>query len=288
MIGDCVAMPDENQTRGQEIDRCRATIAQLRRELARTSAAAAAKSALLAELGHELRTPLSTIIGFAELMQAQQSGRSGRSGDRADRNYLEDIIFCGRHLLGIIEATLEIARCEAGPVELREEPVAVGEVVDETFRLISPLAERGGVALLRRPETSVLPLLYCDRLRLRQILLNIVSNAVKFTGTGGRVEISADLADGLALVVSDTGIGVEPMPAALSGDGQTGADGPPPRPGAGLGLMLAEALTEQHGGSLTLRSAPALGTVARIAFPATRVMGSGNRAGAAPPAPPPA
>ena len=270
-------MPDENQSRGPEIDRCRATIDQLRRELAQTSAEAAAKSALLAELGHELRTPLSAIIGFAELMQSQSSGPVG---NRTYRNYIEDIIFCGRHLLGVVEATVEITRCEAGHVELKEEPVAVGEVVAETFRLISPLAERGGVALFWRPGTGRLPKLYCDRLRLRQILLNIVSNAVKFTERGGRVEISADLADGLALVVVDTGIGIEHIPPALSGLDHAGPDRPLQRPGAGLGLMLAKALIEQHGGGLSFQSTPLVGTAVRISFPAERV-GPGNRAGAA-------
>ena len=274
-------MPDDNESRGQEIGRCRATIDQLRRELAEASAAAAAKSALLAELGHELRTPLGAIIGFAELMQSRSSGPIG---NRSSRNYLEDIIFCGRHLLGVVEATVEITRSDAGQVELTEEPVAVGEVVDETFRLISPMAEQGGVAILWRPGPGALPPLYCDRLRLRQILLNLVSNAVKFTGTGGMVEVSAELADGLALVVKDTGVGVEHMPAALSGEGQTGSAGPPHRPGAGLGLMLAKALIERHGGRLLWRSTPNVGTTVRIWFPAARVGGSGNRADAVPPA----
>ncbi len=268
-------MPDENESCGQEIDRRSVTIDELRRELAQASASAAAKSALLAELGHELRTPLSAIIGFAELMQSQSSGPIG---NRIYRNYLENIIFCGRHLLGVVEATVEITRSEAGQVKLKEEPVAVGEVVDETFRLISPLAERGGVALLWHPGSVALPALYCDRLRLRQVLLNLVSNAVKFTGSGGTVEVSADLADGLALVVSDTGIGIEHAPAALSGLAQAGPDGPPPRPGAGLGLMLAKALVEQHGGALSWRSTPSVGAAVRIAFPAER-LGLGDRAG---------
>ncbi len=275
-------MPDENQNRGPEIDRCRATIDQLRRDLAQTSAEAAAKSALLAELGHELRTPLSAIIGFAELMQSQLSGPIG---NRAYRNYIDDIIFCGRHLLGVVEATVEITRSDAGHVQLKEEAVAVGEIVDETFRLIAPLAARGGVALLWRPGSGALPALYCDRLRLRQILLNIVSNAVKFTGTGGRVEVGADLAQGLALIVKDTGAGIEQVPAALSGVAPEGRYGPLPRPNAGLGLMLAKALIEQHGGSLSLRSTPGVGTAVRIAFPAERV-GPGNRAGAGETAPP--
>ena len=273
-------MPDENESRAQEIARCGATINQLRRELAQASNAAAAKSALLAELGHELRTPLSAIIGFAELMQSHSSGPIG---NRTYRNYLENIIFCGRHLLGVVEATVEITRSEAGQVKLTEEPVVVGEVVDETFRLISPLAERGGVALLWQPGPGALPALYCDRLRLRQILLNLVSNAVKFTGSGGVVEVSTDLTDGLALIVSDTGVGIEQIPAALSGLAHEGSS-ESPHP-AGLGLMLAKALIEQHGGSLSLRSTPRVGTAVRISFPQERI-GSGNPAAGAKAIPP--
>jgi signal transduction histidine kinase len=267
-------MPNENVTCGLEIARCRATIDQLRRELARTSAEAAAKSALLAELGHELRTPLSAIIGFAELMQ---SGSFGPVGNQTYCRYIEDIIFCGRHLLGIVNATLDITRHGVDAAELNEEPVAVAEVVDETFRLISPMAEQGGVAMLWRPGPGALPALYCDRLRLRQILLNLVSNAVKFTGSGGTVEISADLTDGLALVVSDTGIGIEQIPAALSGLAHEGP-GEPPHP-AGLGVMLAKALIEQHGGSLSLRSTPRVGTVVRISFPTERIRPGNPAAG---------
>ncbi len=276
-------MSDETQCPRREIDRCRATIDHLRRELAETSAAAAAKSALLAELSHELRTPLNAIIGFSEIMQSQSFGPIG---NRTYRDYIDDIIFCGQHLLGIVEATLEITRSDAGRLELKEEPVAVGEVVEETFRLIAPLAERGKVALFWRPGPGALPALYCDRQRLRQILLNLVSNAVKFTEPGGRVEISAELADGLALVVVDTGIGFEHIPAALSGLAQTGSDGSPHRPGAGLGLMLAKGLIEQHGGRLSVRSTPRVGTAVRISFPAERVARA-NPAGGAGATPPP-
>jgi signal transduction histidine kinase len=215
VIEDFSAMRAEIERQRHELDRCRATIDELRRHVARAAAASAAKADLLAEMSHELRTPLNAVIGFSEIMQLETFGPIGNP---TYRDYLNDIIFCGRHLLGIVDDTLELARHEAGKVELLEEHVAIETVVAEAFRLIGPQAERGGVVLIWRPATIELPRLYCDRLRLRQILLNAVSNAVKFTEPGGRVEITTDLSDGLALVVSDTGIGIEPenIPVALS------------------------------------------------------------------------
>ena len=282
---DCRALRAEVERQREELDCRRSMIEQLRQKLEQSEAAGAARSALLAELSHELRTPLNAIIGFSEIIQSQSLGPIGNA---TYRDYIGEIIFCGRHLLDLVDATLEIARHEAGTLELQEEPVAVGEVIDDALRLIAPLADRAGVRYFWRPGTSELPLLYCDRLRVRQILLNILSNAVKFTEAGGQVEIAADLSDGLALLVSDTGIGVAPenIALALSRFGRIEANGPPHRAGAGLGLSLAKALTEQHGGSLLLHSTPRIGTMVRIWFPARRLVpgNSGAAAEALPPA----
>ncbi len=260
----------------QELDGCRATIDELRQRVAQAAAARSAKADLLAEMSHELRTPLNAVIGFGEIMQSEAFGPIGHP---TYRNYLDDIIFCGRHLLAIVDDTLELARCEAGKTALKEEPVALEAVVDEAIRLVAPMAERAGVALVRLRGATELPLLFCDRLRVRQILLNALANAVKFTELGGRVEIAADLSEGLTIVVRDTGIGIEPdsIPLALSRFGQVPSNDQVPssgtrrRDGFGLGLTLATALTEQHGGTLTLHSTPRTGTMLRIAFPASRI-----------------
>jgi signal transduction histidine kinase len=267
---DPAALRVEIGRQSQELDRCRTTIDALVRLLARAKAASAAKADLLAEMSHELRTPLNAVIGFGEIMQSE---RFGAIGNPTYRNYIDDIIFCGRHLLGIVDDTLDLARHEAGKVSLREEHVAIETVVAEAFCLIGPQAERGRIVLSWRPATTNLPRLYCDRLRLRQILLNALSNAVKFTEPGGQVEVTTDLSDGLALVVTDTGIGIEPenIPLALTRFEQISSNGLGCRGGAGLGLTLAKALTEQHGGSLSLQSMPHAGTSVRIWFPAQRV-----------------
>lgn len=272
---DFASMPAEIERQRQELASCRDAIRELRRELAQARAASAAKSDLLAEMSHELRTPLTAIIGFSEMIQ---SGTRGPFGNKTDRGYIDDIIFCGRHLLAIVDDTLAIARHEAGALVLREERVAIPAMVEEVFRLVAPLAQRGRVALIWAPPPVDLPLLQCDRVRLRQILLNILSNAVKFTEPGGQVEVAADLSDGLALVVKDTGIGIEPehIPAALSRFGQAPIGGAPGHQGSGLGLTLTKALVERHGGSLCVHSAPQIGTSVTISFPARRLLPTGT------------
>lgn len=267
---DLAAMRGEVERQRRELEWCRATIGELRGSLARAASANTAKADLFAEMSHELRTPLNAIIGFSEIMRSEAFGALGQP---SYCGYLDDIILCCRHLLGIVDDTLDLARHERGQMVLNEEPVPVGAIIQDALRPLAPIAERAGVTLAGLPAMMQLPSLYCDRRRVRQILLNVLGNAVKFTEPGGRVEISADLADGLAIVVKDNGIGIEPdsIPAALSRFGQIAGNGAPRREGAGLGLAVAKALTERHGGTLALQSAVGTGTVVHIWFPAARV-----------------
>lgn len=280
---DFPAMRSEIERQRQELERCGTTIGELRRCMARTAATGAAKSELLAEMSHELRTPLNAMIGFSEIMQSEAFGPLGHP---SYRNYLEDIIFCGRHLLGIIDDALDLARHDAGQTALKEEPVALAAVIDEAVRLVAPMAQRGEVTLAGLRAETRLPRLYCDPRRVRQILLNVLSNAIKFTEPGGRVEIAVELSDGLAVVISDTGIGIEPdnIPIALSRFGQIVANGSRRPDGAGLGLTLAKALAQQHGATLDVHSTLQSGTVVRISFPAGRIAARepNNRAGELP------
>ena len=258
------ALSDANARLGETI---------MRLETARLEAEAAsrAKSEFIANMSHELRQPLNAIIGFSDLMKSETLGPI------ANKTYLEyasDINFSGTHLLEIIADILDVARYEAGRMELKEEPAAVEEVIGEALRLIAPQAAQGRVGVEWTPPAPPLPPLFCDRVRLRQILLNLLSNAIKFTRPGGLVEIRAELGEGLQLVVSDTGIGIKPQDIAhiMTPFGQIASLYARDRQGAGLGLTLTKALIERHGGSLRLDSTPGVGTIVRVAFPAERVM----------------
>jgi signal transduction histidine kinase len=244
------------------------TIAALQADKLQAEAASKAKSDFLANMSHELRTPLNAIIGFSDLMKSQTLGPMG---NRTYVDYAADINFSGTHLLEIINDILDVVRHESGKMELKEEVVDVEAVIDEARRLVAPQALQGKVELTWRAPPSALPSLFCDRVRLRQMLLNILSNAVKFTARGGRVEIAAELKDGLQLIVKDSGVGIKPEDIAhiMTPFGQVGSEYS--RQGTGLGLTLTKALVERHGGRLTLISVPGVGTTVQLSFPGERV-----------------
>jgi signal transduction histidine kinase len=241
-------------------------------EAAKTEAEAAsrAKNDFLTNMSHELRTPLNAIIGFSDLMRGELLGPIGHP---SYRGYAADIHFSGTHLLDIINSILDVVRHEAGKMELQEDAVAVENVIAEAMRLVGAQAARGEVHLAWHAPEPPLPALYCDRVRLRQMLLNILSNAVKFTGPGGSVKITAELGDGMELIVKDSGIGIAPQDIGrvLTPFEQVASTYARNHDGTGLGLPLTKALIERHGGRLSLDSAPGLGTAVRLWFPAERV-----------------
>jgi signal transduction histidine kinase len=228
-----------------------------------------AKSDFLARMSHEFRTPLNAIIGFSEMIRDAHVGPL----PARYREYGGDINGAGRHLLSIVNDILDFSKLEDGRLELRDEMVSVAEAIEACRRMIAAMAERAGVALsVELPGT--LPPIRSDELRFRQILLNLMSNAVKFTPTGGRVRVAAGLAtDGVVITIADTGIGMkeEDIPIALEPFRQI--DGALSRrfEGTGLGLPLAKALVELHGGALAIESAPGRGTVMRVLLPLARV-----------------
>ena len=263
-VGERAALSESNA-------QLRQTIVQLAAARDQAETASQAKSAFIANMSHELRTPLNAIIGFSDLMKSETLGPIG---NRTYLEYAADINFSGAHLLEIINDILDVVRYEAGRMELKEEIVAVEEVVGEALRLVAPQAARGEIRLLWTPPAPPLPALFCDRVRLRQMLLNILSNAVKFTRPGGSVEISGESADGLQLIVRDSGIGIrrEDIARIMTPFGQVASVYARDREGAGLGLTLTKALLERHGGRLSLDSTPGIGTTVRLSFPAERVM----------------
>lgn len=235
-----------------------------------------AKSEFLANMSHELRTPLNAIIGFADIMR---KGIRGPLSNPDYQAYVEDIHASGEHLLSIINEILDMAKVEAGKIELHETETDVSAALEAAIRLVRPRAEESGIEI-RVADTPDLPLLYADDRLLRQIFLNLLSNAVKFTSAGGTatVEIEVEASGGLAVRIRDTGIGIAPedLPKALAPFGQVDSALSRKQGGTGLGLPLAKCFTELHGGELALESEIGVGTTATVRFPASRVLRPGE------------
>src|SRR6185312_6199699 len=164
-----------------------------------------AKSQFLANMSHELRTPLNAILGFSELIES----RAFASSPEKHHEYAEMIHASGQHLLTLINDILDLARIEAGSLVLQETEIDITALIGDVVRLMTHRAETGGVKLCVETATD-LPNLFADERSLRQILLNLVSNAVKFTPDGGTVDVFAELepGGGICFGVSDTGIGI--------------------------------------------------------------------------------
>jgi signal transduction histidine kinase len=256
-----------------EIDAQR-TLARQKEELAATAeqlkAANAAKSMFLANMSHELRTPLNAVLGFSEIM------RDARIGPLSPKykEYACDIHDAAGHLLEIINDVLETSKMEAGQITLREDWIELIDLINECRTLLSEKAEEGNVALGIDLQER-LPTVFADRLRLKQALLNILSNAVKFTAPGGSVTVSIERPDngGLTIVIADTGIGMKSTDIALAMEPFRQLDSSFTRryQGTGLGLPLAKAFVELHKGTLEIASEPAKGTTIRIGLPPERV-----------------
>ncbi|WP_188259388.1 sensor histidine kinase [Azospirillum tabaci] len=239
---------------------------RLEAEKEHAEAANLAKSDFLANMSHELRTPLNAIIGFSE---ALMSGLFGPSPPK-HQEYIASIHVSGQHLLSLVNDVLDMAKVEAGRLELYPEPVRVTVLLGECVELVEALAGQKGVRMERSPVEPGLTVM-ADAMRLRQAVLNLLSNAIKFTPSGGRVCVEAALGgDGcVTLTVADTGIGMSPedIKIALEPFRQVNSYITKAHSGTGLGLPLAKRFVEAHGGRLDLCSAPGEGTVVRIILP---------------------
>jgi len=241
-------------------------------QMATTAAEGAnrAKSEFLACMSHELRTPLNAVIGFAELIA------SGAQPDPAKvRGYAGDIRASGQHLLHIITDILEMSRIEGGALELHEETIDIAAVIAASLRQVMPQASQAGVTLSNDLPAD-LPALRADEKRLTQVLLNLLSNCIKFTEAGGSVSVEAGVAPegALAITITDTGIGMSEREIAVAMEPFRQVDNRIARryEGAGLGLPLAKAFVELQGGDLQVTSTPGIGTTARIVFPRGRLL----------------
>jgi len=232
------------------------------------------KSKFLANMSHELRTPLNAILGFSELMS---NATLGPLGNPKYEEYAKDINDSGRHLLELIQDILDLARIEAGKLELDEEDIDVARAIRSCMVLVKERASNGGVKL-RTDLPDGLPALHADKRKLKQILVNLLSNAVKFTPAGGEVtlKIWSRPDSGYVFQVIDTGIGIAlaDIPAALSPFGQVDSALSRKFAGTGLGLPLTKSLVEMHGGSLDLQSEEGAGTTVTVRFPKERIVAS--------------
>ncbi|MGF0536819.1 sensor histidine kinase [Agrobacterium sp. ES01] len=225
------------------------------------------KSRFLAAVSHELRTPLNAILGFSDILAGEYFGKL--ENDR-QREYVQLIRQSGAHLLSVVNAMLDMSRIEAGRYELMVEPFVVSTAVKDCENMLALQAREKGVVLTSRIGRG-LGEVVADQRALRQILINLVGNAIKFTEQGGAVIVDAVLEAGnLKLVVSDTGIGIAPEKMAILGQPFTQAHDELSRryEGSGLGLSLVKGLTALHGGSFEIESHRGEGTVVTILVPA--------------------
>ena len=244
-------------------------------EAARTEAvrADAAKSQFLANMSHELRTPLNAVIGFADIIQSEMFGTGGAAWNRY-KDYAGDIGTSGRFLLDVINDILDLTKASAGKAELREDRMSITALIRSVERFFRERAREAGLVLdMQTPGQDIE--LWADETKLKQVMINLVSNAIKFTPSGGRVSVFVTLqADGqLGLTIADSGIGIakddldrifEPFIQVDSSLSRRHA-------GTGLGLPLARSFAELHGGTIEIASRPGAGTSVTVRLPACRV-----------------
>jgi PAS domain S-box-containing protein len=225
--------------------------------------ASKAKSDFLSRMSHELRTPLNAILGFSQLLQMDELAVEQNEA-------VEHILRGGRHLLDLIDEVLDIARIETGHLELALRPVLVADVVNEVVELNRPIAERAEVGVQSMIDLGDSPAVVADRQRLVQVMLNLVSNAVKYNRPGGRVDISCDATseNRVRIAVADTGRGIRPEdmwrvfePFNRLGADQSGMEG------TGVGLALAKDLVEMMHGTLKVESVPEVGSTFTVELP---------------------
>jgi signal transduction histidine kinase len=229
------------------------------------------KSNFIATMSHELRTPLTSVIGYSEMMLEGLGGPLTSE----QREYLGIIMEKGENLLQLITSILDISKIEAGRTRLVIAEVDVGQVLRDAVATVLPLARKKGVKVVWEP--SPLPRIHCDRDKVRQCIVNLVNNAVKFTPAGGQVTVDARPLQGerVALQVADTGIGIAPDHLARVFDVFYQVDGSSTREygGAGLGLAIVKSYVEAHGGEVKVESAPGKGSTFTVVLPVRAAAG---------------
>ena len=261
-------------TVGRDITDRRREVEELRQSKASAEFANRAKSEFLANMSHEIRAPLNAILGFSEVIKGEVFGPIGT---RRYAEYATDIWSSGTHLLEIINDLLDLSKLDAGKLELHEEEVSLPGLVESSVRLVRERAFAAGVAIDTELSAEP-PNLRADERILKQVLLNLLSNSIKFTPRGGRISVRdrRTASGAVELAVSDTGIGMSEaeIKIALAPFGQVENAMTRQHKGTGLGLPLTRSLVELHGGRLHLRSARGAGTTVIVTLPPERVLAS--------------
>lgn len=262
--GYCAVLRDITQWKRAEEE-----LTQARSQAERASSQ---KTEFLARVSHEIRTPLNAIIGFSELMMDEKFGPIGN--DRY-RDYLRDINRSGNHVLDLVNDLLDISKIEAGQQEMSYEAVSLNDTLSESVALMQPQANRERV-IIRSSFASGLPEVVADLRTIRQIALNLLSNAIRYTPAGGQVIVSTayETTGEVVLRFRDTGIGMSSaeIEQALKPFKQINAIKRPRGDGTGLGLPLTKAMVEANRARFTITSTPGEGTLVEITFPSTRVL----------------
>ena len=231
-----------------------------------------AKSRFLATMSHELRTPLNAILGFSEVMKNEIFGAHANP---AYKEYSGDIHGSGQHLLDLINEILDLSRIEAGKYELNEEAISLAGIAEDCAHMLNMRAKTKGQTIRRAVEPD-LPRVWADERAIRQVVLNILSNAIKFTPQGGEISIKVGwtATGGQYVSVTDTGPGIpeEEIPVVLQTFGRGSLAIKTAEQGSGLGLPIVKGLIDLHGGGFHLKSKPRAGTEVTITLPAERVM----------------
>ena len=235
-----------------------------------TQRAAAAKAEFLSKVSHELRTPLNSITGFAEVMLSE---RFGPIGNERYSEYLKNIHEAGTHLVSLINDMLDLSKVESGQLDLTLVNVSLNDLTQQCVGIMQPQANRARI-IIRTSMTPGVPQVVVDERSLRQILINLLANAIKFTGPGGQVIVSTAISDSgeVILRVRDTGVGMteKDIEATLEPYRQSATSGSWGSGGTGLGLPLTKALAEANRANFSIKSAPNAGTLVEVAFPRDR------------------